>query len=96
MIETLPDTLPLTAFRDDPTELLHQLKTTQRPVALTVDGQPAFVIQEVSAYQRLLDIAAQAEEDDAIREGLEDMHAGRTRPLDEVFDEMRPHYAIPR
>ncbi len=96
MIETMSDTLPLTALRDNPTELLHQLRSSRRPVALTVDGQPAFIIQEASAYQCLLDTAAQAEEDDAIREGLEDMRVGRTRPLDEVFDEMRACYAIPR
>ncbi len=36
------------------------------------------------------------EEDEAIRQGWEDVNAGRTRPLDEVFDEMRARYAIPR
>jgi predicted transcriptional regulator len=44
-------------------------------------------------YRRLLHLA---EEDEAIRQGLEDIAEGRTRPLDEVFDEMRAKYAIPR
>ena len=63
---------------------------------LTVDGKPEVVVQEATAYQRLLDLAAEADEDQAIQRGLEDMHAGRTRPLDEVFDEMRERYAIQR
>ena len=96
MPETLTDTQPLAALRENPAELLHQLKTTRRPITLTVDGQPAAILQDPAAYQRLLELAAEADEDQAIQRGLEDMHAGRTRPLDEVFDEMRVKYAIPR
>jgi len=50
-------------------------------------------LEALTLYQRL---AAQTEEDEAIREGIADMHAGRTRPIDEVFEEMREKYAIPR
>jgi prevent-host-death family protein len=96
MIDTTPDVQPLTAFRENPAEFVQQLKTTHRPITLTVDGQPEVVIQEAAAYKRLFDLAAQAEEDEAIREGIADMQAGRTRPIDEVFDEMREKYAIPR
>jgi PHD/YefM family antitoxin component YafN of YafNO toxin-antitoxin module len=95
MPETLTDTLPLTAFSDNPDELLHRLKTTHHPITLMVDGQPAVILPDPAEYQRLLDIAAQAEEDEAIRQGVEEMHAGRIRPLDEVFDEMRERYNIP-
>ena len=51
MIETLTDTQPLTAFRDNPEEVLQQLKTTHRPITLTVDGQPEVVIQEAAEYE---------------------------------------------
>jgi predicted transcriptional regulator len=50
-------------------------------------------IEALALYRRLLHLA---EEDEAIRQGLEDIAEGRTRPLDEVFDEMRAKYAIPR
>jgi predicted transcriptional regulator len=50
-------------------------------------------LEALTLYQRLLHLA---EEDEAIRQGLEDIAEGRTRPLDEVFDEMRAKYAIPR
>ena len=34
--------------------------------------------------------------DEAIREGLDDIDHGRTRPAEELFDEIRRKYAIPR
>ena len=96
MIDITQDIQPLTTFRNNSVEFLKQLKQTKRPIILTVNGKPEAVLQDAADYQRLLDIAAQAEEDEAIRQGIEDMHAGPTRPLDEVFDEMRERYAIPR
>ena len=95
-LDTTPDVQPLTSFRDNPAEVIERLKSTRRPITLTVDGKPEVVVQEAAAYQRLLDLAAEADEEGAILRGLEDMHAGRVRPLDEVFDEMREKYAIPR
>ena len=96
MIETLTDTQPLTAFRDNSDELLHQLHTTHRPITLTIDGQPAAILQDPAEYQRLVKIAAQVEEDRAIQDGLADMDAGRTFLLDEAFDEILTKYAVPR
>ena len=95
-LDTTRDTQPLTAFRDNPAELLRQFKTTHRPITLTVDGHPDIVLQEASAYQRLLDLAAQADATDGIRQGLEELRRGEGRPASEFFDEMRAKYAIPR
>jgi prevent-host-death family protein len=95
-LDLTPDVQPLDAFRDNPAQLIERLKRTRRPITLTVDGKPEAILQDPAEYQRLLDLAAEADEDEAILRGLEDMHAGRTRPLDEVFDEMREKYAIPR
>jgi prevent-host-death family protein len=83
------DIQPLTTFRNNSVEFMHQLKLTQRPIILTVNGKPEAVLQDAAAYQRLLDLAALANQDEAIRQGLEEMREGRTRPRNEVFDEMR-------
>ena len=96
MIETITDTQPLTAFRDRPEELLQQLKTMHRPITLTVDGQPAAILQDPAEYQRLLDIAADADPEEDLRQGLEDIAEGRTRPAREVFAELREEYGIRR
>ena len=53
-------------------------------------------VQDAKAYQRLLDIAARADEDEAIRQGLDDVAPGRTRPVREFFEEFRRKHGIPR
>src|SRR5271169_5456263 len=47
-------------------------------------------------YQQLLDIAARADAEEAIRQGLDDVAHGRTRPMREVFDRIRRRHDIPR
>jgi prevent-host-death family protein len=90
------DIQALTTFRNNSTAFLQQLKKTKRPVILTVNGKAAAVVQDPEAYQRLLDIAARADANEGIRQGLEDLRKGRTRPACEVFDEIRATYGIPR
>jgi hypothetical protein len=69
-----------------------RLKTTRRPMVLTINGKAELVVQDAVSYQRLLDIAAQADPSEGIRQGLEDVTRGRTRPAREVFDEIRSEY----
>jgi prevent-host-death family protein len=95
-LDITQDIQPLTTFRNNSVEFMKQLKETKRPIVLTVNGKPEAVLQDPAEYQRLLDLAALADEDEAIRQGMEDVRAGRVRPLKEVFDEMRAKYDIPR
>jgi prevent-host-death family protein len=95
-IDITKDIQPLTTFRNNSVKMMQRLKKTKRPIILTVNGKPEAVVQDAAAYQRLLDIAAQASEEEAIRQGLEDLREGRTRPLNEVIEEMRRKHAIPR
>jgi hypothetical protein len=41
------------------------------------------------------DLAAERDIHEGIRQGLEDIAHGRTRPAQEVFDEMRGEFGIP-
>ena len=45
--------------------------------------------------QEVADLAAEASAIEGIRQGLEDLAAGRIRPAREVFDEFRVQYRIP-
>ena len=54
------------------------------------------MLQDAESYQHLLDLAAQANADEGIRQGLEDMKTGQTRPAPEVFRELRAIHDIPR
>jgi hypothetical protein len=52
--------------------------------------------KEAGARQRQLDIAAQSDVSEGIRQGLEDSKFGRMRPAREVLEEFRRRNAIPR
>ena len=90
------DVQPMTMFRDHSAEIMQHLRTTKRPVVLTVDGKAAAVVQDAEAYQQLLDLAAEASAAEGIRQGLEDLRTGNTRPAREGFDDIRAEQGIPR
>ena len=63
------DIQPMTTFRNHSADIMQRLKATGRPVVLTVNGKAAAVVQDAAAYQRLLDLAAQADAGEGIRQG---------------------------
>jgi prevent-host-death family protein len=90
------DIQPMTTFRNHSAEFMAHLKLTKRPLILTVNGKAAAVVQDAEAYQHLLDLAAEASAAEGIRQGVEDLAKGRTRPAREMFDEIRKEHDIPR
>ena len=96
MLDITSDIQSLTTFRRRSGDFMKQLKKTKRPVVLTVKGKAAAIVQDAEAYQRLLDIAASADAEEGIRQGLDDVAHGRTRPAREVFDRIRLKHGIPR
>lgn len=86
----------MTAFRNRPAEFMRHLRETKCPVTLTVSGKAAAAVQDAEAYQHLLDLAAETNAAEGIRQGLEDLANGQTRPAREVFDEIRAEFGIPR
>lgn len=86
----------MTTFRNHSAEIMRHLKDTRRPVILTVNGKAAAVVQDAEAYQHLLDLAAEANAAEGIRQGLEDLRNDRTRRANDVFDEIRTNYGIRR
>ena len=96
MLDLTKDIQSLTTFRRQSGDFMKQLKKTKRPVVLTVNGKAAAIVQDAEAYQRLLDIAASADEEEAIRKGLEDVKKGRTRPAREFFAESEAKHGLRR
>jgi prevent-host-death family protein len=96
MINIATDIQPLTTFRRSSAQFMKHLKKSKRPIVLTVNGKAAAVVQDAQAYQRLLDIAAQADAAEGIRQGLEDEKNGRLRPIRELFAEFEATHGIPR
>ncbi len=66
-------------------DFMKQLKSSKRPVILTVKGKAAAIVQDAEAYQHLLDIAARADVREGIRQGLEEARQGKGRDIKEFF-----------
>lgn len=96
MLDITKDIQSLTTFRRNSGEVIRRLRKSKRPLVLTVRGKAQAVVQDAEAYQRLLDAAARADVYEAIRQGLDDVAHGRTRPAREVFNDLRRRYGIPR
>ena len=96
MLDITKDIQSLTTFRRRSGDFIKQLKKSKRPVVLTVKGKAAAIVQDAEAYQRLLDIAAHADAEEGIRQGLESAKKGKTRPARGFFDEFEVTHGIPR
>ena len=96
MLDITKDIQSLTSFRRRSGDFMKQLKKSKRPVVLTVNGKAAAVVQDAEAYQRLLDIAAHADAEEGIRQGLENAKEGKLRPAREFFDEFEAAHGISR
>jgi prevent-host-death family protein len=96
MFDIKRDIQAMTTFRRNPGKFVKLLKKTKRPLVLTVNGKAEAVVQDAEAYQRLLDIAAQADVSEGIRQGMEDVKKGRVRPAREALEMFRRIHAIPR
>ena len=61
-------------------------------VVLRAKGKAAAVVQDASAHQRLLDLAARAHAKEGIRQGIEDSNKGKVRSAREFFDEFEARH----
>jgi prevent-host-death family protein len=98
MLDITKDIQSLTTFRRRSGDFMKQLKKSKRSVVLTVKGKAAAIVQDAEdaeAYQRLLDVAASADADEGVRQSLDDVAHGRTRPAKDVFDDIRRKHDIP-
>jgi len=89
----------LTNFKRSTAEFVERLRETGEPLVLTVNGKAQIVVQDAAAYQRLVAAAEQSERDAtvaAVREGLEDMKAERTRPARSALKALARKHGLDR
>lgn len=96
MLDITTDIQSLTTFRRSSGDFMKHLKKSKRPMVLTVNGKAAAVLQDAEAYRRLLNIAARADAQEGIRQGLEDARKGRGRSAKEFFAEFEATHGLPR
>ncbi|WP_341525932.1 type II toxin-antitoxin system Phd/YefM family antitoxin [Nostoc sp. UHCC 0302] len=101
MLNINRDIHSLSSFKRNTLEFLQQMKQTGKPVVLTVNGKAELVVQDAESYQKLLDALERLEAMSStgyayasIKQGLEDVEAGRISTLNEFEQEMQQKYGI--
>ena len=80
----------LTDFQRNTKAHLRRLKSSGRPVVLTVNGRAELIVQDAAAFEDMLDAIR------GIQRGLDEMKAGKGEPARTVLDRIRAKYKIPR
>ncbi len=94
MLNISRDIHSLSSFKRNTLEFIEQMKQTGKPVVLTVNGKAELVVQDAESYQKLMDELERLEAIAGIKQGLEDVEAGRSTSLSEFDLEMRQKYGI--
>jgi len=94
MINLSQDIQPLSTFKRNTNQLITQMKNTGHPIVLTINGIAELVIQDATSYQKLLDTIEELETILGIKQGLEDLAQGRTRPVNQFIEEMQKKHGI--
>ncbi len=86
------DIVSMTEFIRNASAFTKKIKKSKNPTVLTVNGRAELIVMDKAKYNNFLD-AQQAYADQlAVQEGIDDMLAGRTRPAEEVFEELNMKY----
>ncbi|MCI0460404.1 MAG: type II toxin-antitoxin system Phd/YefM family antitoxin [Gemmataceae bacterium] len=94
MIDLSQDIHSLSDFKRKTAEYLARMKKSGHPVVLTVYGRAELVVQDTASYQRLLELAEQAEMMEFLRESRADLEAGRTEPALEALERLAKKHKL--
>ena len=70
MLDIRRDIHSLTDFKKNTSQFINQLKETGEPVVLTINGRAELVVQDAASYQKLVELAEQAEEMEITRRAV--------------------------
>lgn len=91
----LKDIHSLSEFQRNARAHVEHLKKTGRPEILTVHGQAELVVQHAEAYQKLLDLVANAAAIVGIQRGLQGMYEGTGEDAEDAFASLERELGIP-
>ena len=89
MLDVSRDIDSLSNFKRKTSDFIRQLKETGRPVVLTINGKEELVVDDAASDQRLIELAEKAEGLESLRAAVEEMKAGKGRPIEEMLAEMK-------
>ena len=90
----LKDICSLSEFQRNTRAHVEHLRKTGRPEVLTVHGQAELVVQHAEAYQKLLDLAANAAAIVGIQRGLQGMYEGTGEDAEDAFASLERELGI--
>ena len=88
MLDLSKDIDSLSNFKRNTARYVGRMKKTGKPVVLTINGKAELVVQDAASYQRLLDVTERIESLDFLRQSLENVDAGRTKPMREAIESL--------
>jgi prevent-host-death family protein len=88
-VNGMPTIRPSSDLKNSYNELSEICHRYHQPVYITKNGKGDLAVMSIEAYEKLV---GRLELYALIEEGLEDMQAGRGKPLDTVFAELRDRY----
>lgn len=88
MLDLSQDIHSLSHFKRNTSEFMARLKKSGHPVVLTVNGKSEVVVQDVAAYQRLLELAEKAEMMEFLRQSKAEADAGKTIPARDFLESL--------
>jgi PHD/YefM family antitoxin component YafN of YafNO toxin-antitoxin module len=91
---SLRDIHSLSEFQRNARAHVEHLRRTGRPEVLTVHGEAELVIQNAEAYQKLLDVVANAASIIGLQRGLQGMHDGTGEDVDVAFASLERELGI--
>lgn len=84
----------LTDFTRNAKAYIQQIKDTGNPMAITVNGDAEVVVQDASAFQKMVDALAHAHFIAAMRESEVDVAEGRVEDVDKAFAGIRSELGL--
>ncbi len=86
----------LSEFQVNVKTYVKTVKDSKEPMLLTENGEVEAVLVDLVTYKELQEVMERARYIAAIKEGLEDVAAGRTRPASEALNEIRAKHGLHR
>ena len=88
---------PLSDFQRNTKDFISQLKESQKPIVLTVNGKAAVVVQDAESYQELLDALDVERSAAVIRERIQQFAIdGIEYDAKEALEELRGDLGVSR
>jgi prevent-host-death family protein len=80
------DIKPISYIKTNAAEMMKYVNEHKNPIVITQNGEAKAVLVDIETYQRTQDAFALL---NIIRLGENDIKNGKTRPVDEVFSDLR-------